>query len=278
MHMLLQQSAFWRESTCGSHPGTGRLRIETWKIMKMLRCNLLLSAFWLSAASAAWGQSNVYSINIVGYVNLMLFPGDNLIASQLGTTNDTLNNVLAAGVADGSTLSKWDPLANRFLPTSTYDAATASWSINYSLTYGEGALLHSPASATNTFVGEVDPALVDTSGGGTISFANWHPNYASGLYLLSCPVPLGNASFAQVVGRDPLNGEWVETLDASTQTYSITTFHGGTGWDNGDPTLAVGQAAFFDLDPVAVPEPATFALAGLGFATFLAFRRRGPLA
>src|ERR1039458_1431948 len=90
----------------------------------------------------------MYSGNIVGYINRSISAGDNLIANQLGTTNDTLNNVLASGVLNGSTLTEWDPVANRFLPTSTFDAASSSWSINYSLTYGGGALLPSPSGGT----------------------------------------------------------------------------------------------------------------------------------
>src|ERR1039457_1950490 len=94
--------------------------------MKILRSSVALSLVFLFVAPTAWAQTNVYSVNIVGYINRFIFPGDNLIANQLGTTNDTLNNVLASGVLDGSTLTKWDPVANRFLPTSTFDATSRS--------------------------------------------------------------------------------------------------------------------------------------------------------
>jgi hypothetical protein len=115
--------------------------------------------------------------------------------------------------------------------------------------------------------------VMDGNGYINISFANWHPNYADGLHLLSCPVPLEIATFQQVVGRDPLNGEWVETLNEATQTYAITTFHTGIGWDNGEPALGVGQAAFFNFGPVLVPEPSVLALASLGAVTLFRFGR-----
>ncbi len=227
---------------------------------------MVFLVFCFLAAPTAFGQP-IYSINVVGYYNLPLYPGDNLIANQLGTTNDTLNYVLTSGVANGSTLTKWD--GHQFLTPSVYDAGTRSWSLNYSLTYGEGALLHSPAGATNTFVGEVFPGFNVETG-----VLNWHPNYAAGLYLISSPVPMAlpmDQMFVAVTGRSPLAGEWVRILDPATQTSTTTVFDPLTGtWDNGDPVLGVGEAAWFNL----VPEPSTFALAGLGAAALIIARRR----
>jgi hypothetical protein len=223
--------------------------------------------FALLTVPAAFGQAT-YSINVVGYYNTTLYVGDNLIANQLGTTDNTLNNVLTHGVAHGSTFTKWDPVGNQFLPFSMFDAATTNWSINYSFTYGEGAVLHSPTAALNTFVGEVYPGFdIDT---GTL---NWHPNYANGLHLISSPVPMArpmDQMFAVVTGRSPRDGEWVRLLDPSTQTYITTFFDAPSGtWSNGDPVLGVGMAAWFNL----VPEPSTTALLALGAAAML-WRRR----
>ena len=226
-----------------------------------------------SGAIAICASAQVTSSNVVGYINLPLFPGDNLIGNQLlenassGTGYDlSLNNYLT-GLANGTTFTKWDPLSNQFLPVSIYNSLSQSWSINYTLGPGEGALLNSPTLATNTFVGDVNSVLDVNTG-----ILNWHPGYANGVYLLSCPVPLSDATFQQVVGRNPLNGEWVETLNPVTQSYSLTTYHTGTGWDNGAPSLAVGQAAWFDLGPVAfqVPEPALCAFFLLGTGLLLA--------
>jgi hypothetical protein len=142
------------------------------------------------------------------------------------------------------------------------------------LELGDGALLFSPVRATNTFVGTVFPGWDPNSG----NPPDWHPNYANGLYLISDPLPIARPMdqlFPEAIGRNPRDGEWVRILDAASQTYTLTTFHIGTGaWDNGDPILGVGQSAWFNLGPVVVPEPSTAALAFLGVGTLVFARRR----
>jgi hypothetical protein len=209
----------------------------------------------LATASTTFGQS-VYSINVVGYYNRSIVAGDNLIANQLGygamgQYANTLDNVLTYGVADGSTFTEWDPTANALLPLSVFSAAQTNWSINYTLNLGQGGVLHSPVATVCTFVGELDGSIFNINTGEYY----WNPGYGPGNYLLSCPVPFSDETFQQIVGRDPTDGEWVRILNEATQTYTVTTYHDGLGWDNGDPDLAVGQAAWFDLGPVAVPEP-----------------------
>lgn len=224
-------------------------------------------------ALPSFSQSNVYSINVVGYVNRLILPGNNLVANQLiGNVDNTINNVLL-GVADGTTLTKWDSTANAFLPSSVFDLGSQTWSINYTLNLGEGALVNSPSLTTNTFVGGVAnyTNIVNLGPGGQL----WAPNYADGLHLISCPVPLASSisnMFAMVVGRPAEAGEWVKVLDESTQTYLTATFD-GAGWDN-DPNLPVAHAAWFNLGPVNVPEPSSMALVGLAFGALVAVRRR----
>jgi len=219
------------------------------------------------------------SANIVGYYNLPIYAGDNLIANQLddggaNTLNDLFNN--SAAVPNGTTFTEWNPSANAYLPVSTYNAATTNWSINYALNTfvsGQGGLLHSPSPWTATIVGSL---VAYTNVLAPSSDLNWNPNYANGLYLLGCPEPLSGAMdfmFPKIVGRLPQDGEWVKILNPATQTYTTTTFNSSTGWDNGDPSLGVGQAAWVDLGPVVVPEPTTLALAGLSGLGVLLFRR-----
>lgn len=226
---------------------------------------------------SVWAQSNIYSLNIVGYYNLRIFPGDYLIANQLSNHTNTLDTIFNGSIPVGATFTMWDSSANHFLPLSTYTGT--QWTINYTLNFGEGGLLSSTAEWTNTIVGEITSDFVVDVG-----LVNWNPNYADGLHLISSPVPYAEPidfMFTNVVGRLPQNGEWVAIFDPATQSYTFTTFHTGTGWDNGDPVLGVGQAAWFDLGgglapglnsiPM-VPEPNALALAIAG--TGLLFLRR----
>lgn len=205
---------------------------------------------------------NVYSGNIVGYYNKPLFAGDNLIANQLSNSDDTLNTLFPAGIAEGSTFMKWNPVTLDFQPASVFSEQTG-WSINYSLTYGEGGLFHTPMTFINTFVGGVWPWFeADDS--------PFSPPLVSGegLFLLSCVVPLNSAAFDQVVGRSPMEGEWVTRLNASAQEWSTTTFRNEV-WDNGEPLLGLGESAFFSLGPAGltpsiIPEAGTLGAMLLG--------------
>lgn len=239
------------------------------KAFKLTIALILLGGLVLPSFS----QSNVYSINIVGYINRPILPGHNLVASQLlGNVNNTINNVLL-GVADGATFTKWDPTANAFLPTSVFDLGSQTWSINYTLNLGEGALVNSPSSTINTFVGSVAnyTNVVDLGFGGQL----WMPNYGDGLHLIACPMPIGgpiSTMFSKVIGRSAEAGEWVKILDENNQTYVTATFD-GSGWDN-DPNLLVAHAAWFNLGPVNVPEPSCLALVSVAFIGLLARPRR----
>ncbi len=236
--------------------------------MKIPVSKLILAFLVVAALSRAQAE------DVLGYINYRLYQGDNLIGNQLlANPDNTLNTLFSLynstpDIPDGATFMKWDDTG--FLPASIFDADSGTWSINYTLELGEGGCLHTPDNFTNTFVGFVGPYLNLTGGPRQI---NWNPSYTDGLYLISCPTPFGNATFQEVVGRAPLLGEWVKRLDEATQTYTISTFN-GSSWDNGTPILAVGEAAWFNLGPVVVPEPSVLALAGLGTIFFRLKRRR----
>jgi hypothetical protein len=217
----------------------------------------MLFSFLIQAASAQVSQ------NIVGFVNLQLDPGTNFIANQLdngeGNTLDTLFTATTGSpsVPEGTMFTELNSATGQFLPNSTYDTVNG-WSINYALTYGEGGMLITPMLFTNTFVGDVlvgDPGVNPPSQPFIPALVT-----GSGLMFLSCIDPIGNATFYDVVGRDPQNGESVTMLDPGSQIYTTTTFENGT-WNDGDPELAVGESALYYLEPV--PEPSVICMGGL---------------
>jgi hypothetical protein len=228
--------------------------------MKLVRYVRYLCLFFFAGLGLS-SHSQTYSQGIVGYINQPLYPGDNLIANQLSTSNNTLNAIFQPGVPEGTTFTEWNPLTHQYLPASVFDINTG-WSINYELDFGQGGLLNTSANFTNTFVGSVWPGYdgVDPFVPPLIT--------ETGTLLLSCYVPFSDATFHDVVGRDPLNGESVTLLDPATQISTTTTFENGV-WNNGAPMLNIGESAFFTL----VPEPAVYSLMGASLLLLVTGRK-----
>ena len=209
---------------------------------------ILSVACVIGGCAAVAECQTVYSGNIVGYINQTLSAGDNYIANQLSNSNNTLNAIFQSGVVpEGATFTEWNPATQQLLPTSTYDTANG-WSIDYTLTYGQGGLLDAPSTFINTFTGSVWPGFDGINNTFTPPLVT-----ASGSLFLSCYIPISDATFYDVVGRNPQNGESVTMLDAATQIYTTTTFENGV-WNNGNPSLNIGEAAFFDLEAILEDE------------------------
>src|SRR4051812_35157652 len=253
------------------------IAVEKVRLMKIVAVSVAALLLSVSAKAQVSG-------NIVGYYNLEIFPGNFLIANQLSNHTNTLNTIFSGTIPVGTTFTMWDAAAQHFTPLSTYVGSSSGWTINYFLNYGEGGVLGSSFDWHTTIVGEVISNFVDGVG-----LVNWNPNYSSGLHLLSSPIPITapmDVMFPNVVGRLPQDGEWAAILNPTNQIYTITTFHTGSGWDNGDPVLGYGQSAWFDLGgglPATfssipmVPEPGVVAFGGLGLGIFFIRRARTRL-
>jgi len=241
--------------------------------MKTIKCLMLgIGLFSLCQLTQA--------LAIVGYVNVKMYPGENLIANQLDNGNGNfLSTIFPNTIPDGTTFKRWNAGLNNYDPISSYNSGLGTWSINYAFdtfTSGRGAVLTVPSGGgwTNTFVGSlVSYTNLSPDFGGPI----WQPNWANGLHLLGCPMPIGGTvgdMFSRITGRNPLNGESVMTLDEATQTYITSTYNSGTtSWSNPGVFINPGEAVWFNLGPVIVPEPSSAALLFLGVPTVLLHRR-----
>src|SRR5215831_13343879 len=101
----------------------------------------------------ATAQSNVYALNVVGYVNIAI-PANQyvMIANQLNTTNNTIASLLP-NPPDGTILSKFDNVFHAY----ALDDAVGAWTPDGDATLnpGEGCFFKSPLATTLTFVGEI---------------------------------------------------------------------------------------------------------------------------
>lgn len=114
---------------------------------------LVFSAAALAAGIfSAAAQSNVFSVNVVGYVNQALVANKlALLSNPLDNGTNDLNSLLGALPAK-STAQLWNGAG---FTTSTKSAA-GTWSPNASVPVGTGFFVNSfNAASTNTFVGNV---------------------------------------------------------------------------------------------------------------------------
>jgi hypothetical protein len=119
-----------------------------------MRTKTLLGLALLAAgAVTAVAQSNVYSLNVVGYINIPVTANQNfLIANQLNTTNNTLGALIPNG-PPGAIFQKFNGGFSAFV----FDDVDLVWTPNGNTTInpGEGGFYKSPTATTLTFVGEV---------------------------------------------------------------------------------------------------------------------------
>jgi hypothetical protein len=218
---------------------------------------LLLSAVAMAAGLASsFAQSNVYSANVVGYVNRQLYANTNdavaptfaFVANHLDTGNNVFTNLLQSLPVNSKVL-KWNPAGSSF-NTFTRVALGAGWSPTGSgsntLNLGEAALVKlnsgNATGFTNPFVGQV---FQSTSG----SITNV---LLPGFTAVSLPVPLDGVGVTNaLVGLNaalPPNPsgsklqKWDEVGQAGYVTFTRTAL--GTGWSPSVPTVKAGEGFF----------------------------------
>jgi hypothetical protein len=177
-------------------------------------------------------MAQVYSANVVGYVNVTL-PANNfaLIANPLTDGTNTANSLLAA-LPNKSTIQLWNG--------SGYSGASKGggvWTPDVSIPTGTGFFALSPTAVTNTFVGEVIVGPGETN---SVALA------AGQFSLVGSAVPYsGNLNDA--ANTQGLNLGASLPNKSSIQVWNGTGYTGsskGGGVWNPDLTISVGQGFF----------------------------------
>jgi hypothetical protein len=188
-----------------------------------MRTKILLSAALVAAGIAAADAQQVYSVNAVGYVNVTLVAGYNLLNNPLNGTNNVVTTVIPVA-PEGSSLLTWNSLAQDFNQADVYLGGWANGDGDPStrvLSPGQGFFLqnNSGASATITFVGEVPQGALTNKITTGFGFYGSIVPQSAGLTALSFTGLEGMSYYP-----------WVKAIQDYGQSY---TYLGG-GWVNGD--------------------------------------------
>lgn len=181
----------------------------------------------VASAFVATAQTPVYSLNVVGYVNVPVAgsaAGEfTMIANPLDATANTLEALIptapeftqvykfTGGQFDISTffLGSWDKPATTLNP-------------------GEGAIVQSTEAFTTTFVGEVLQGELSNP-------------YPAGLSIRASQVPqAGTLTQLGLPGSQFSDFDQVFTWNSTTKSYNVYTYFLGA-WDT-EPSLKVGES------------------------------------
>jgi hypothetical protein len=120
---------------------------------------LVMAAAMAAGVVASSAQSNVYSLNIVGYVNQVIAPGFNLIANPLSAgVSNGVNEIMSA--PDAAIVATFNGVAydTRTLDTGVWYDNAFNATTPPTLPPGRGFFFFNPGTAyTNTWVGTVVP-------------------------------------------------------------------------------------------------------------------------
>jgi hypothetical protein len=211
------------------------------RTLKGLVCLAVLAG----GVATTMAQSNVYSLNVVGYYNVTVANGQRIIiANQLNTTNNTIGALLTAPmVHNNDQLFKF----NGAFSTSQYSADDGQWNPDPAVTLnpGEAAFYvnFSGATETLTFVGEVlQGQLVNTLPLNTkVLRSSIVPQ--QGLISTDLKLPFDN--------NDNL---YVYNVSQAGSGYSTFQYSSDDGqWNPTEPILNVGQGFFYIKAPTANP-------------------------
>ena len=203
-----------------------------------MRTKTLLLTAALAVAGSATSMAQVYSVNVVGYVNVDLVAGYTMLANQLNTSaNNSLESIFGNSLGTGDTIFKYNGASfdsALSLGDGSFIYSTAS---PFGLDPGEGSFVQVADAKTVTLVGEVPQGT-----GLSVSMG-------AGYSIVSSIVPQSVA--LETIGFPADAGDTVFLFNTGTQGFdSYISLGAGSGWLGSNPSLppsptpAVGESFF----------------------------------
>ena len=213
-----------------------------------MRTKALLGLAALAVGLSTSVAQNVYSLNVVGYVNVSLQANKSSFLSiplvPNGGNFNITNSIVLDASQDGATLfawagTGWDPNAPQWV-------AGFGWFPEMVVSNGVAFFIASKANSTLTFVGDVPQ--------GTLSY-----NIKAGLSTLANQVPVSANFPGATIGHD---GDTMFTWVQSAQGWNPNSaaYVGGYGWYSSDPLITTNgpmlqpaEGAFYVNTGAAIP-------------------------
>lgn len=195
----------------------------------------------MGLAGVTAANAQVYSVNAVGYINVTVAPGFNLIANQLIPADNTVA-ALMPGAPEGTSVYKFDPVTGYVINTVEFD----EWTVpGMTLMPGEGFWLRNPESTpfTVTFVGEVPQGTLSTP---LVAGFNLVSSQVPQAGLISTDLGLPNPEGISVYRFSPESGYSISTVEFDE-------------WSPSEPTIQVGEGIWV-RPPEAVTWTRTFSV------------------
>jgi hypothetical protein len=200
-----------------------------------MKSKALLIAAAALAAGVMTSQAQVYSQNIVGYINVPLSVGYNLVANQLdldGTgTNNSIYSVIGSTLPGNTKVLAWN---GGGYSTAIYSSASQKWignnqTVTNAMQPGSGFFVNVAVATNVTFVGNV------------ITGTNNYPIVAG--YQIVAPSGPVAGTIDGTNGYHPSKNDKLLVWNGGGYATKI---YNGTTWVGGNPQLAVGQSVFLN--------------------------------
>jgi hypothetical protein len=196
---------------------------------------LILGAALLAAGVAtSMAQSNVYSVNVVGYVNATIPAGGfSMLSNPLLATSNDFNSLLSALPNNSIKVYEWLPLSAGF---NIYTKRSTGFSgyDGHAINPGQGFFVQNTgvSPVTNTFVGQV------MQGTNSVSYLS-----GGSFSMISSPAPI-TGGIETSLGFPAVQNDKLYQWDPIGQGYVIFTRR-ASSWSGGTGEPQIGVTALY---------------------------------